>query len=163
VLGEVAVMVRRLSITTTVNEFLDALPARLVCRARAWTQHTYIGGEDVLDDVDARLRAKGCGELPIWMTETGAGAPRTATARTGGRAAEVRGCRGVDRILRRWYRDRRITAAVQYTLREDDVFPTGLITTDLTRPYPALKAWQRWGLRARERPADPPPPRVRCG
>ncbi|MGH2969674.1 MAG: hypothetical protein ACRDK0_11515, partial [Solirubrobacteraceae bacterium] len=60
VLGELAVMVRRLPITTTVNEFVEALPADLVCGARAWTQHTYIGGEDVLDDVTRRLAAKGC-------------------------------------------------------------------------------------------------------
>jgi len=163
VLGEVAVMVRRLAVTTTVNEFLDALPPKLVCGARAWTQHTYIGGEDVLDDVDRRLRAKGCPDMPIWMTETGAGAPRTATARTGGRPAEIRGCRAVHRILGTWYRDPRITAAVQYTLREDDVFPTGLVTTDLARAYPALKEWQQWGLRARERPEDAPPARARCG
>ena len=37
------------------------------------------------------------------------------------------------------------------------MFPTGLVTTDLTRAYPALKEWQQWGLRARERPEDPPP------
>ena len=61
------------------------------------------------------------------------------------------------------FRDPRITAAVQYTLREDDVFPTGLVTTDLTRAYPALKEWQQWGLRARERPEDAPPARPRCG
>jgi hypothetical protein len=163
VLGEVAVMVRRLPITTTVNEFLDALPPKLMCGARAWTQHTYIGGEDVVDDVDRRLKRKGCGDMPIWMTETGAGAPRTATARTGGRAAEVRGCRAVHRILKTWYRDPRITAAVQYTLREDDVFPTGLVTTDLTRAYPALKEWQQWGLQKRERPEDPPPAKAACG
>ena len=163
VLGEVAVMVRRLPITTTVNEFLDALPPKLMCGARAWTQHTYIGGEDVVDDVDRRLKRKGCGDMPIWMTETGAGAPRTATARTGGKAAELRGCRSVHRVLERWYRDPRITAAIQYTLREDDVFPTGLVTTDLTRAYPALKEWQQWGLRARKRPEDPPPAKARCG
>ena len=163
VIGEVAVMIRRLAVTTTVDEFLDAMPAKLLCGARAWTQHTYIGGEDVLDDVDARLKAKGCGDMAIWMTETGAGAPRTATSRTGGRPAELRGCRAVHRILGTWYRDKRITAAVQYTLREDDVFPTGLVTTDLTRAYPALKEWQQWGLRARERPGDPPPARARCG
>ena len=164
VLGELAVMVRRLPITTTVNEFLEALPAKLVCGARAWTQHTYIGGEDVVDDVTALLAAKGCERRhAIWMTETGAGAPRTATARTGGRRAELRGCRAVHAILEDWYRDRRITAAVQYTLREDDVFPTGLVTTDLARAYPALRAWQQWGLRARTRPEDRPPANPACG
>jgi len=59
--------------------------------------------------------------------------------------------------------DPRITAAVQYTMREDDVFPTGLVTSDLTRAYPALKEWQQWGMRARERPEDRPPSRARCG
>ena len=97
------------------------------------------------------------------MTESGAGAPRTASARTGGRAAEIAGCRAVHRIFERWYRDPRVTVAVQYTLREDPVFPTGLVTTDLTRAYPALKEWQQWGLRARERPEDPPPAKARCG
>ena len=163
VLGELAVMVRRLPVTTSVHEFLEALPAKLVCGARAWTQHTYIGGEDVVDDVTGLLAAKGCRRKhAIWMTETGAGAPRTATARTGGRAAELRGCRAVHRILEDWYRDRRITAAVQYTLREDDVFRTGLVTTDLARPYPALREWQQWGLRARPRPEDRPPAKAAC-
>ena len=96
VLGEVAVMVA----PAVDHHHRQRVPRRAagrscVCGARAWTQHTYIGGEDVLDDVDARLKAKGCGDMPIWMTETGAGAPRTATARTGGRAAELRGCRSV--------------------------------------------------------------------
>jgi hypothetical protein len=163
VLGEVAVMTRRLAITTTVHEFLSALPASLVCRAAAWTQHTYIGGMDVLGDVDALLAAKRCGrKLPIWITETGAGAPRTATARTGGRPAELRGCRAVHSILGDWYRDPRITAAIQYTLREDDVFPTGLVTSGLERSYPALREWQQWGLRARPRPEDAPPRRAAC-
>ena len=40
------------------------------------------------------------------------------------------------------------------------MFPTGLVTTDLSRAYPALKEWQQWGLRARERPEDPPPVRA---
>ena len=156
-------MVRRLSITTTVNEFLDALPAKLLCGARAWTQHTYIGGEDVLDDVDARLKAQGLrrhADLDDRDRRRRAAHRDRAHRRP---AAELRGCRSVHRILKSWYRDPRITAAVQYTLREDDVFPTGLVTTDLTRAYPALKEWQQWGLRARERPEDPPPATPRCG
>ena len=163
VVGEVAVMTRRLPITTSVHEFLAALPPKLVCGAAAWTQHTYIGGLDVLADVDRLLAAKHCGrKLPIWMTETGAGAPRTSSARTGGRAAELRGCRDVHRILTRWYRDPRITAAIQYTLREDDVFPTGLVTTNLELAYPALREWQQWGLKQRPSPQDPPPARDAC-
>ena len=45
--------------------------------------------------------------------------------------------------------------AVQYTLREDDTFPTGLVTTKLDRAYPALALWQAWGARE---PGDPPSP-----
>jgi hypothetical protein len=163
VVGEVAVMTRRLPITTSVHEFLQALPAKLVCGAAAWTQHTYIGGLNVLGDVDRLLKAKRCDRrLPIWMTETGAGAPRTSSARTGGRPAELRGCRAVHGILTRWYRDPRITAAIQYTLREDDLFPTGLVTTDLSREYPAFREWRKWGLRARPSASDPPPATAAC-
>ena len=55
-----------------------------------------------------------------------------------------------------------ITAAVQYTMREDDVFPTGLVTTDLSRAYPALHEWQQWGMRERASAADPPPKSAAC-
>jgi hypothetical protein len=41
-----------------------------------------------------------------------------------------------------------VTVAVQYTFREDDRFPTGLVTTDLARARPALRVWQAWGARA---------------
>ena len=99
------------------------------------------------------------------MTETGAGAPRTASART------RRPRRRAARLPRRARASssagtatRAITAAIQYTLREDDVFPTGLVTTDLARAYPALKEWQQWGLEA---PRAPPRTRRRpsraCG
>ena len=93
--------------------------------------------------------------MPIWMTETGAGAPRTATARTGGKAAELRGCRSVHRILKRWYRDPRITAAVQYTLREDDVFPTGLVTTDLDARLPGAEGVAAVGPAGARAPRGP--------
>ena len=52
-----------------------------------------------------------------------------------------------------------MTVAVQYTMREDDLFPTGLVTTDLARARPALREWQAWG--ARDEP-DAPPPRSTC-
>jgi hypothetical protein len=146
-----------------VREFLRALPAPLVCGAAAVTQHFYVGGADVVDDVARAIAAKGCErEHAIWITETGAGAARTATARAGGRAGERSGCRALHRQLAAWYADPRVTAAVQYTLREDDLFPTGLVTTALDRAYPALREWQSWGMKARPRPEDPSPARPRC-
>ena len=157
-------MVRRLSVTTTVNEFLDALPAKLMCGARAWTQHTYIGGEDVLDDVDARLKAEGLrrhADLDDRDRRRRA-ADRDRPHRRPLRRAARLPQRPPD-PRRAGTATRRITAAVQYTLREDDVFPTGLVTTDLTRAYPALKEWQQWGLKARERPRTRRPPAPRCG
>ena len=38
-----------------------------------------------------------------------------------------------------------MTAAFQYTFREDDLFPTGLVTTDLAGRRPALREWKAWG------------------
>ena len=51
---------------------------------------------------------------------------------------------------------------MQYTLREDDLFRTGLVTTDLARAYPALAEWKQWGMEARPRPTDPAPPAAAC-
>jgi hypothetical protein len=164
VVGELAALVSRKPSTTTVREFMAGLPRDLVCGAAAWTQHSYIGGADVLDDVSAGLAAKHCARRPaIWITETGAGAAHTATARTGGRASELSGCRALHRQLVRWYRDPRVTVAAQYTMREDDLFPVGLVTTDLERAYPALREWEQWGLGERPRLEDPPPTAPACG
>jgi len=162
VVGELAALVSRKRSTTTVAEFARGLPAGLVCGAAAWSQHAYIGGADVLRDVEAALRAKGCDDKPVWITETGAGAARTGTARGGGAAGEKRGCEALHRQLKAWYADPRVTAAIQYTLREDDLFPTGLVTTDLARAYPALAEWRQWGMTARPRPTDPAPASAAC-
>ena len=48
---------------------------------------------------------------------------------------------------------------MQYTLREDHLFPTGLVTTDLARARAALGEWQAWGARE---DATSPPPEVSC-
>ena len=75
--------------------------------------------------------------------------------------SERQGCRLMHQRLLAWYRDPRVTLAVQYTFREDDLFPTGLVTTDLSRARPALREWQAWGQR--EGPDAPPPPKSTCG
>jgi len=61
--------------------------------------------------------------------------------------------------LARWDRDSRVSAAMQYTLREDDLFRTGLVSTSLETAFPTLGLWQAWG--ARRAATDPPPP-ARC-
>jgi hypothetical protein len=48
-----------------------------------------------------------------------------------------------------------VAAAFQYTFREDDLFPTGLIKTDLSSAYPALGEWTAWA--GARNPTDPPP------
>jgi hypothetical protein len=59
----------------------------------------------------------------------------------------------------RWWEDPRVTIAFQYTVREDDKFPTGLVSTDLTHERPALKEWTAWGG---GRKATDPPPQSTC-
>ena len=52
----------------------------------------------------------------------------------------------------RWYEDPRITVAFQYTFREDNRFPTGMVKTDLTDSYDVLEEWTEWGPRKRPTP-----------
>jgi hypothetical protein len=155
VLGELAGLHRRTPNTTTVREFVAGLPRDVVCASPIWGQHAYVGGRDPVDDLAGAIARFGCDAEPaIWITETGAGAggPGPGEERT---TTPAKGCRRMAARLERWYRDPRVAAAFQYTLREDDTFPTGLVTTALDRAYPALGLWQAWG--AREDPADPPP------
>jgi len=152
VIGETGSLIRRNSISTRVAEFARALPRDLVCSARAYGQHDYAGNDDPVGPLSRALARLRCPRAPeVWITETGARSNRYPAPRAA--------CRAVRERLRRWYRDPRVTAAFQYTLREDDRFPTGLVTTDLTRAYPVLAEWQAWG--ARPEPADAPP-RSRC-
>ena len=67
----------------------------------------------------------------------------------------MRACGRLHRRLRNWYRDPRVSVAFQYTFREDDLFPTGLVKTDLSGDFPALGEWIAWA--GGRRPADPPP------
>jgi len=160
VLGELAGLHLRSSRSTTILEFIAGLPRDLVCGTTVWSQHGYLEGRNQLDDIDGALRAKRCGHRhAVWMTETGVGPGRIGRARGG---AERRNCRRMHRRLGQWYRDRRVTTAFQYTMREDDGFPTGLVTTDLSAAYPVLPMWQQWGMERRPRPTSPPPRRSAC-
>ena len=156
VLGETAGLLEPTSRATSVPELIRELPRALVCAAPVWSQHAYIGGTDPVATVERALDARRCPrEHAIWITETGVGPAPGGFSLARGITSERQGCRLLQRRLRAWHRDPRVTLAVQYTMREDDLFPTGLVTTDLARARPALRVWQAWG--ARDAPAEPPP------
>jgi hypothetical protein len=161
VLGETAGFVEPTARATSVPELISGLPRGLVCAAPVWSQHAYIGGSDPVAAVTAALDARHCPRPhAIWITETGVGPAPGGLSLARGITSERQGCRLLHQRLLAWYRDPRVTLAVQYTFREDDLFPTGLVTTDLARARPALREWQAWG----QRPApDDPPPHSTCG
>jgi hypothetical protein len=158
VLGELAGLDERRPMSTSVSEFVRRIPKDLACASPIWTQHGYVGGTDMSDDLVRAVERKGCARPEqIWMSETGVGAPRSAEKRRTTPAAQSRACPRLHRRLARWYRDEHVTAAFQYTFREDDLFPTGLVSTDLKFAYSALDEWKAWGMNARPEPTDPPP------
>jgi hypothetical protein len=161
VLGETAGLMKSTRYVTSVPDFIAGLPKDLVCSTTVWSQHAYIGGDDPVEQAEAALTAHGCPHpFTVWITETGVGpAPKDLSA--GGSIADAAaGCRALHEQLARWYDDPRVTIAFQYTVREDDKFPVGLVSTDLTSDHPALKEWTAWG--GGRTATDPPPPST-CG
>jgi len=164
VLGELAGLDERRAKSTPVREFLADMPSSLVCGATVLSQHGYVGGINPVDDAVEGAETHHCRRKPVvWMTETGVGAPHRGEDKRKTPAAQRRACRQMHRRLVKWYEDPRVTAAFQYTFREDDIFPTGLVTTSLEKPFPVLREWQAWGGQARPRAEDPPPAEPRCG
>ncbi len=125
--------------------FLRRLPETLVCGAAAIGQHDFAGGADPLPALEEEL-ARCPDPPPIWITETGGRHDRM----TPGQA-----CAHDARNLIRWYGDASVEVAFHYTVREDDLYPTGLVSTDLAREFPALDLWRAWA--DRDEPGDPPP------
>jgi hypothetical protein len=158
VLGELAGLPERRPKSASVSEFIGDMPDDLACGVKVWTQHGYLGGVNPVDDVERALQRKGCAKPAIWITETGVGAPRRGEKRRTSFASQVSACRLLHERLTQWYDDDRVTVAFQYTFREDDIFPTGLVKTDLSDGYPALSEWAAWGGTARPKATDPPPP-----
>ncbi len=155
IIGEVSSPFKARSIISTVDEFIGSLPRDVACGGRVWAQHQYAGDADGVSQAERRLAAIPCAPREIWVTETGAGARKPGSPRAYD-AASLRGaCRSLDRLLRRWWTDPKVTAAFQYTLREDPNFPVGLASTDGASTYPAFALWRAWG--ARPKPTDAPP------
>ena len=154
--GEASAPFEPRPLVSSVNEFVGGLPRDVLCAGDVWAQHQYAYDADGVAEVKPLLRAIGCAPRRIWVTETGAGARRPGAARSHAPARLRLACRDLHRMLRRWWRDPRVEAAFQYTLREDPNFPVGLAASADDRPYPTYALWRAWGARAE--PADPPPP-----
>lgn len=155
---------------TSIASFIAALPADVVCLAGdVWSVHDYAArgafasSADPVEALESALDARGaCArEAPIWVTETGAGAPRPGFPRPAGAADERAGCEALAVQLARWHGDPRVQAVFQYTFREDPAFPVGLLSADLSHLYPTYDLWLDWSrLRADGEP--PPTPSVGC-
>ncbi|WP_320673251.1 hypothetical protein [Patulibacter defluvii] len=163
VLGELASWAAPSGRAVPADEFLRALPDDVLCRADMLSLHGYLEarprtgrGEPVaagLRELDRRRCLDG---RPAWITETGVGAPHGGGRRDVRPRVLASECRLLHGQLERWYRDPRVTAAFQYSLREDRYFPVGLLDEGLRRTYPAAAVWEAWG--GSRAPAAPPPP-----
>jgi hypothetical protein len=146
---------RRRPHATTVARFIAQLPRDVACAGPIYDEHAYVGGPDPVDAVASGLAAHGCPGAQIWITETGVGAAPPSLSSAARRRDDARGCEALHRRLVRWWADPRVPVAIQYTLREDNLFPTGLVSTDLSHALPALAEWTAWG--AGRAPSAPPP------
>lgn len=144
------------------GEFVRALPDDVACAADVLSQHAYVRlpgqrrlpGDPVRATLDAAVARPCTRDTPLWITETGVGAPHNGELRDVTPAGLRAQCVALQRQLVAWWRDPRIQAAFQYSFREDAAFPVGLADAPLTRTYPTYDLWRAWGNRA---PGDPPP------
>ena len=142
--------------STSTVDFVRGLPTDVVCASDIFAQHVYAGDTDTRPAVEAALDARRCPRRHrIWITETGVGGRRPGGPRPTDPSSLRAQCRQMDGLLRRWYRDPRVEAAFQYSFREDDLFPVGLVDATLARVYPTYELWRSWG--GGRRPGDPPP------
>ncbi|GAC1439910.1 MAG: hypothetical protein NVSMB51_18490 [Solirubrobacteraceae bacterium] len=141
VLGELAGYVRAGPHSSSIAEFLAALPDDVLCSASVWSVHSYALDGAALHAFEGALDARGpcAARKPVWITEAAAPAP---DARGSGVADA---CPRLVAALQAWRADRRVAAAFQYEFREDPYFRTGLADAALTRLHPAYGAWLQLG------------------
>lgn len=144
------------------DEFLRALPDEVLCRADVLSLHGYFEakprsgrGEPVAAGLREFDRRPCLDRRPAWITETGVGAPRAGGRRDDAKTTLTAECRLMDRQLDHWWHDPRVTAAFQYSVREDPAFPVGLLDEPLSRSYPVADLWAAWG--GDRAPAAAPP------
>jgi hypothetical protein len=158
ILGDFAGLPRSSDKSETIGEFLRALPDDVVCSAAAWATHSYAvpgrphgtAAADAVGDLERALAGRACSRgKPVYVTETGVGAPHAGDNRPRGASALRAGCRAMSEQLALWHRDPRVAAAFQYTFRDDPLFPVGLADPQLQTLWPAYDVWKGY---------SPPPP-----
>ncbi|MGE4427960.1 MAG: hypothetical protein AB7G37_16040 [Solirubrobacteraceae bacterium] len=162
VLGELATWAAPSERAVPADEFVRALSDDVLCRADVLSVHGYLEarprsgrGEPIaaaLRELDRRRCLDG---RPAWITETAVGSPRSGGRRITRDAVLRSECRLMHQQLTRWWHDPRVTAAFQYSVREDTAFPVGLLDPGLERTYPVAEVWRRWG--GDRDPGAPPP------
>jgi hypothetical protein len=155
ILGELASIKTERADTTTVANFIGALPDDVACSAAVWSQHAYVpnsagtpgappASSDLIDMISNGLAARNCPKQ-LWLTETAVGAPHLNEPRPTDPARQLAECKAMQAAMRSWANDRRVDAAFQYTFREDPVFRVGLTDSALTLLYSAYPVWKAWG------------------
>jgi hypothetical protein len=162
VLGDLSAAAQARPQISAVSEWVRALPRDVACDSGTWALHEYVGDADVLGDFAAAIDSRHCPgpRARIWISETGAGGARPGQPRFLGSAALRAGCRAMDQLLREFASDDRVDVAIQYSAREDALFPVGLLAPDLSAAYPALGVWRAWSQRGRDE--GPPPLPAAC-
>jgi hypothetical protein len=163
VVGELAGLANARKYGTSISEFFDGLPDDVVCNAGVFAQHAYAKRGDKADDpgavgaLEEVLDGRPCArDKPIWVTETGVGGPHVGDERSPKEESIRADCQALNVALRRWDKDPRVDAAIQYTFRDDPVFPVGLADAELTKEWPAYQLFKAWG--GARNPDGPPPP-----
>ena len=149
-LGELAGKVSPSPLTGSIEEFVRKLPADVACAGAIWGQHQYTNlGDDpslagAVGQLERALDERPCTKgKPIWVTETGVGAPHAGRKRSNDPAELGRDCRAQAAALRRWSRDPRVQNVFQYEFRDAPDFPVGLADTGLTRTYPVYDLYRQ--------------------
>jgi hypothetical protein len=150
--------------TTSIADFIAQTPESVLCASSIWSVHDYadwgaspsVSAVALLENaLDAR---GGCGaSASIWVTETGAGAAHAGSQLSSNPADGRAACRALAANLTSYFQNPRVTAVIQYSFREDTLFPVGLINATLSRLYPSYYLWLAWSQRLAAHVLTPPP------
>jgi hypothetical protein len=134
----------------SIAEFVRAIPEDVACLSQTWAVHAYAARgrrhheTDPVAELEAALDARGgcAASARVWVTESGAGAPRPGRARTGTAGEGQAACLALAGQVGRWRSDPRVGAVFQYTFRDDPAFPVGLTDAELRGLSPSYGMWR---------------------